>query len=223
MGKIENYFVTKDFQSKFNVSSSTSETQENNLEKIKEDNEDIVGWISIPDTDINFPIVQADDNEFYKNHNLNRKTNDNGTIFMDYRNNTTETNQNYVVYGNDLFSDLTAYKYQDFYDDHKEITFVTDSGMYRAFVFSVFEVHKDKASQITTWNSLEERQRYIDSSLERSYILSDLLILDDENILTLTTTTDWSDEVMITVQAVIMNPNENGPSESILENKMSVN
>lgn len=49
-------------------------------------NSDCVGWIQITGTDINYPVVQAADNEFYLTHNFNRETAACGAIFMDYRN-----------------------------------------------------------------------------------------------------------------------------------------
>jgi len=65
--------------------------------KIKTINEDIVGWIIVDNTNINYPIVQANNNEYYLNHDLEKNYNSAGWIFMDSYNNMND--QNIILYG----------------------------------------------------------------------------------------------------------------------------
>ena len=67
-----------------------------------EKNKDIVGWITVDYTSIDYPIVQGDDNEYYLNHTLTNKVNSSGWIFMDARNNIDDWDKNTIIYGHNL-------------------------------------------------------------------------------------------------------------------------
>lgn len=80
------------------------------VKKLKEVNSDVKGWISIPNTNINYPILQGNDNNYYLNRDINKEYNRNGSIFMDYRNHEFNDN-NTIIYGHNMnteamFSDL---------------------------------------------------------------------------------------------------------------------
>ena len=65
--------------------------------KIKNINEDIIGWLIVDNTNINYPVVQGKNNEFYLNHDLDKEYNSAGWIFMDSNNNLDD--QNIIIYG----------------------------------------------------------------------------------------------------------------------------
>ena len=80
------------------------------VKKLKEVNSDVKGWISIPNTNINYPILQGSNNNYYLNRDINKEYNRNGSIFMDYRNHEFNDN-NTIIYGHNMnteamFSDL---------------------------------------------------------------------------------------------------------------------
>ena len=66
--------------------------------KLKEENSDIVGWIKVSGTNINYPFVQTKDNDFYLNHSFDKKFNKAGWVFMDFRNNNKEFDKNTIIY-----------------------------------------------------------------------------------------------------------------------------
>ena len=68
------------------------------LKKLKEKNNETVGWIQVNGTNINYPFVQAINNEYYLTHSFNKKTNQAGWVFMDYRNNKNEFDKNTIIY-----------------------------------------------------------------------------------------------------------------------------
>jgi len=72
------------------------------FEKLKEINPQAVGWIRIPQTNISYPIVQAEDNAFYLKHNIHKAYSSSGTIFLDYKNHTDFTDNNTVIYGHNM-------------------------------------------------------------------------------------------------------------------------
>jgi len=86
-------------------------------------NRQMIGWISVDGTKLNNPILQADNNDFYLNHNFRDQESRAGSVFMDYRNNILNMNQNTILYGhamknNTMFGSLKNYLKQDFADNH---------------------------------------------------------------------------------------------------------
>lgn len=95
-----------------NESTKENYSLEIDFNKLLEINNQVVGWIKIEDTDINYPIVKGEDNSYYLNHNILNESSQNGWIFMDYRNSDDFSDNNTVIYGHNIksgimFSDLT--------------------------------------------------------------------------------------------------------------------
>ena len=67
-----------------------------------EQNPETVGWITIPGTQINFPVVQSVDNEYYLSHTFDHKSDKRGAIYMDYRNNAVDLDANTIIYGHNM-------------------------------------------------------------------------------------------------------------------------
>ena len=65
---------------------------------LKKQNSDTVGWIQVKGTSINYPFVQASDNDYYLNHSFDKSYNGAGWVFLDYRNNKDDFNQNTIIY-----------------------------------------------------------------------------------------------------------------------------
>ena len=64
--------------------------------ELKQTNSDVIGWIQVNGTNINYPFVQTNDNSYYLTHAFNKSYNDAGWVFLDYRNNDTN-NRNIVT------------------------------------------------------------------------------------------------------------------------------
>ncbi len=109
-------------------------------------NSKIVGWITIDDTKIDYPVAQTTDNEYYLNHDLNQKEDRNGTIFLDTNCDIIEPSTNLILYGHhmqsgNMFGNLGKYEDEEYYEKHKYITFDTlyEHGTYE--VMYVFRSH----------------------------------------------------------------------------------
>lgn len=73
-------------------------------------NDDIFGWISIPGTNIEYPLVQGTDNDFYLNHGPKKNSTGYGSIYMDYRNSRTLLSDDLtVIYGHNVRNDGTMF------------------------------------------------------------------------------------------------------------------
>lgn len=100
---------------------------DSSLDKVREIYGDIVAWIYIPGTTVDYPVVKGEDNSYYLNHNHNGQYTANGAIFMDSQ--CDSESQNVVIYGhnmnaNIMFTDLMKMKSRDFGLEHK--TFYLD-------------------------------------------------------------------------------------------------
>lgn len=95
---------------------SEAEEKTIDFEELRKINEDIVAWIQIPGIDVDYPVVQGEDNEYYLHHTFRKEVNKAGSIFLDYRNRADFTEQRVIIYGHNMkdgsmFSNLK--KYQD--------------------------------------------------------------------------------------------------------------
>lgn len=70
-----------------------------NFNELKKKNPDTVGFIKVNGTNINYPVVQTTDNDYYLNHAFDKSQNDAGWIFADYRNNMVTFDKNTIIYG----------------------------------------------------------------------------------------------------------------------------
>ncbi|HOG00439.1 MAG TPA: class B sortase [Clostridia bacterium] len=94
-------------------------------------NPDVVGWISIPGTSIDYPVVRCDDNEYYLGRNVEKQKSRYGTVFMDFRNADAEQQKHIILYGHNMkngtmFHDLMNYKQKDFFKENRFIYFLWD-------------------------------------------------------------------------------------------------
>ena len=100
------------------------------LEELKNQNDDIIGWVEIENTDINYPVLQAEDNDFYMNHNYKGEFSTAGAIFLDKDYNWNIPSSNLLIYGHNMknstmFQNLLKYNSVDFYNEHPIIRFTT--------------------------------------------------------------------------------------------------
>lgn len=104
------------------------------LKALKEQNQDIIGWIQIKDTKINYPVMQTkSDPEYYLRRNFKKEKSTPGTPFMDAQSDINEPTLNWTIYGHNIkrgtmFHDLLKYDNEEFYQAHKTFTFDTING-----------------------------------------------------------------------------------------------
>lgn len=67
-------------------------------------NEEVVAWISIPALELEYPVTQGEDNEYYLHHAYNKKANFAGSIFLDSRNHADFQDQNTILYGHNMLN-----------------------------------------------------------------------------------------------------------------------
>ena len=125
-----------------------NEHAENKYAALYQQNKDFVGWISIPYTRIDYPVVQSKSNpDYYLNHNFNKEYSRFGVPFVQ-ENCDMETSDNIIIYGHNMrnktmFNDLVRYEDRDFYTEHKLIYFDT---LNSESVFEIIAVYKTVAN-----------------------------------------------------------------------------
>ena len=112
---------------------------------LKQENEDIVGWLYLEDSPINYPVVQSNDNDYYLRRLVNGEYNIAGSLFMDYRNDSNLEDDNTIIYGhnmknNTMFGSLQEYKSQDYYDNHKVMYYFTSEKNYIIELFTGYTI-----------------------------------------------------------------------------------
>ena len=114
------------------------------FEKLKSQNEDVIAWIYSEGTEINYPIVQGEDNDYYLRRLLNGKWNIAGTLFIDYRNSSKFNDRNTFVHGHNMldgsmFSSLLDYQKQEYYDEHPTMYLLTSDKNYTIEIFAGYK------------------------------------------------------------------------------------
>ena len=170
--------------------------EEYDFEELIEMNEDIIGWVAIAGTSIDYPIVQANDNSYYLTHDCNCEESNCGSIFMDYRNAADFSDQHTILYGHNMrngsmFHDLNKYSSHAFYEEHTYIK-VYSQGVYRRWViFSTYSTEPDFNYLRTAFNSPEEFSIFLNTLLSHSEFSDEKVqVTAEDKILTLSTCSD---------------------------------
>ena len=114
------------------------------VQKLQEENPDIVGWLEIEGTSINYPVLQGNDNEYYMTHNYKKQKSKNGSIFLTKDYNWSIPSSNLLIYGHNLsngtmFQELLKYEKEDFYKKHPIIRFTTNNEDAEYEIISAFK------------------------------------------------------------------------------------
>jgi len=162
-------------------------------------NKSLIGWIKIADTIIDYPVMQASDNEYYLKYNFEQKKDANGCIFLDTNCDVILGNTNWILYGHHMnngkmFSSLIKYANKDFYEKHKIIEFDTiyEKGTYEvmyAFRSRVYSSDKIvfKYYQFLDAYSAEEFDSYMEEMDKLSLIDTGVTAVYGDKLLTLST------------------------------------
>ena len=160
-------------------------------------NHDTVGWIKVNGTNINYPIVQTTDNNFYLHHAFDKSKNDAGWVFMDYRNNPINFDQNTVIYAHSryngtMFGSLKNILDSSWYNNKDNyiirLSTPTENTMWQ--VFSVYTIEKESYYITTKFSSDSMYSEFLNTIKERSDVNFFATVNTNDKILTLSTCKD---------------------------------
>lgn len=175
---------------------------------LKEINEDCVAWIYIKDTAINYPVVQGSDNSYYLKHLIDGKWNSAGCIFLDSRVNADVSDRHSIIYGHHMkdgtmFSGLTKYKKQDYYEQHPEGLLITPEYTYRIEFFAGYVASVEDPAWKISFESDEEFEAWVKDAKERSWFESPFSPAVTDRVLTLSTCSYEFDNARFVLLGVI--------------------
>lgn len=161
------------------------------FEALKQVNEDVVGWIYCPGTPINYPIVQAEDNDYYLYRLINGKENKCGTLFMDFRNASDFSDWNTLIYGHNMNNDsmfgvVPDYVDQKFYDEHPLWYLLTEEKCYVIELVGGYVTPSDSEAYSIPTDQAGRDQLYQKASRSSTFA-SHVKVSDDDVLITCST------------------------------------
>ncbi len=167
------------------------------LNYLKTKNKDLYGWITIPNTNINYPMVQGEDNDLYLDHAFTGEWLPAGSIFVDWRcSESLMKNHNTVIYGHNMtnglmFNHVTKYLDEKFFNENPFIEIATSEGIYTFEIFAIYQTDMYYSYIKTDFTSHEQ---FVDFAYEMKtnslYERKGIEFTETDRIVTLSTCTN---------------------------------
>jgi len=167
-------------------------------------NKEVVGWITIPDTRIDYPIVAAEDNDYYLRRDIYGNSANAGSIFMDYRCASDFSDFNSIIYGHNMknrsmFGDLREFADSNFFNEHPTGMLFAEEGTYVLKIFAFMVVRDDDFTIYDPAANPDALFRYVEKH-NRNYRAPDT----SRNIITLSTCAyDYNGARMVLLASLI--------------------
>ena len=171
-------------------------------------NSDIVAWIKLDDSVIDYPVTQCGDNDYYLERLFNKQENSSGCIFLDYRNSPDLSDRNSIIYGHhmkngSMFSAITKYKEQSFFDEHPMFHLYTPQADYEVKIFSGYVADLQDSAWNTYFKDDVDFEKWIREKIQKSLFKSDIKPGAKDKIITLSTCSYEFDNARFVVFGVI--------------------
>ncbi len=176
-------------------------------------NDDVIGWIQIPGTAVNYPIVQGDDNDYYLTHLYTGETSSSGAIFLDSGTTLGLEDRNAIIFGHNMkngsmFAALNSYSSSGYYSLYPYVV-VTDLSGTR-YIYDIFAVYTvDTANEeesvsvyLHGFGADENFAAYLETVQGLSIYSTGISVTQDDYIITLSTCKNANSTVRTIVQAV---------------------
>lgn len=172
-------------------------------------NQDTVAWIQVNNTNINYPVVQTTDNDYYLHHAFDRSNNEAGWVFMDYRNNPVDLSNNTIIYGhgmknNTIFGTLRYVVDNWWYtnvDNHiVKLSTPTENTLWQ--VFSVYTIPEESYYLQTVFNNDEDYIEFLHKLKSRSFYDFNTQLNEKDKIITLSSC--YNNELRVVLHAKLI-------------------
>ena len=161
-------------------------------------NPEVVAWLKVNNTNIDYPVVQSDDNTYYLKHNIYLEEDNNGWVFMDYRNDTNRLSDNIIIYAHNryyngiMFGTLQNTLRYSWYSnpENQTISFKT---LYEDLEYQVFSIYKISVTtdyMRTLFADDNDRLEFFNMLKDRSIYDFGVELSGDDKIITLSTCAD---------------------------------
>jgi sortase B len=182
--------------------------QKMDLAALQKVNSEVIGWITIPNTVISYPILHHSDNSYYLTHTWNRDEEIVGSIFMECKNTADFSNFNTILYGHhmnngSMFASLKDYKDSSYWKAHPNIYITNKTGCHTYPIFAAYEVSTEGQTYQIGFPDLASRQSYLRACGIMSQISTGISPTASDHVLTLSTCTGHGHATRWIVQAVL--------------------
>lgn len=199
-------------------------------------NQDLVGWVSVPGTALNYPVVQTDNDSFYQNHNFKKAASPYGTPFLSSKNDASELDLNNVLYGKNaekaprVFGELEAYRNADFFKKHPVIRYDTLNESYQFKVYGVFLTNSAPEQDngyvfdytVPNLGTVESFAGYVDQINQRRLYDTGVDMLSSDKVLTLSTSVnDFEGARLVVVARLVREGEGKGIDETLVKKNKS--
>ena len=176
---------------------------------LKVKNKDTVGWINVNNTNINYPFVQANDNNYYLNHSFDNSVNKAGWVFLDYRNDNNLSDKNNIIYAHSRLdktmfgslNDTLKYSWYSNKDNHIiKISTEKENTLWQ--IFSVYKIPVESYYITTNFLNDSAFEDFLDVIKKRSVFDFNTNLTKDDRILTLSTC--YSDKERTVIHAKLI-------------------
>lgn len=171
--------------------------------ELKSINNNVIGWIKVNGTDINYPFVQASDNKYYLTHSFDNSWNSAGWVFLDSRNNKTN-NKNTIIYAHGrtdktMFGTLKNVLSSTWQNNSNNyvIKISTESENSLWQIFSTYHIPTTSDYLITDFNNDDEFIEFTNKLIDRSSFNFNTSVNASDNILSLSTCYNNSDKMVV--------------------------
>lgn len=187
---------TKELKTKIDKAITVDETNSYKVdfEILESTNSDVVAWLKVNDTAIEYPIVKTSNNDYYLNHSFDKTYNNAGWIFADYKNKFDGTDKNIVIYGHNrkdqsMFGSLNRVLKKEWYENEENYTInlITKEKELQYKVFSVYQIPDEEYYIKTTFANKESFKQFINTVKSRSIYNFNTEIDENSQVLTLST------------------------------------
>lgn len=160
---------------------------------LQAENADVRGWIEIPGTELSYPLLQGEDNQYYLNHTWQKQPNSAGSIFLECTNPPDLSGYHTLVYGhrmtNDsMFGTLKYYADPAYRQQHPSVYIAMPDGVYRYDIFAAFTAHV--RSMVYRLDLDGKGEDFVAFCLDNSEIHTGISPSPEDRILTLSTCVD---------------------------------
>ena len=174
------------------------------LEGLTDLNPDVIGWIEIPDTKVDYPVMQSEDNQYYINHTFYKTENPAGSVYMEAENQKDFSDLVTFLYGhrmrdNSMFGTLKYYVDYDYWQDHPQIYISTYE---EELVYDIFSVHQAEISEETYtlfFSEGDAYEAYLKREKEKSWYDTGIEVDKKDRVLILVTCTAEQEDERIVV------------------------
>lgn len=186
------------------------EKENKNIIDLSNINKDYRGWITIKNTNIDYPIVQSENNSYYLNKDINKNYLPSGSIFLDFRNQMFN-DKNTVIYGHymkdkTMFGQLKNYKKEDFFNKNKIISISTPNGDNLKYeIFSVYVTDSEDEYIKTSFENDFEYEYFLNDIINKSIFKPNVNITAKDKIITLSTCSYEFKNARMVIHAKLLN------------------